>query len=178
MNRAFAALLVLGACSRASKPMPPAVAPAPTAAAATPKPDADVCSLVLAAARGAVGQEREDGSVLSAACVHDLATAKGVTYVEAMIQPLPAQTISCEADGWIARIGQAPPTAPTDSVLLIGFADAKRAERTFHARVERADWRKLPEGHFSAPCRSVRGIARAEGGRWSVTMLSEDAPGD
>lgn len=133
--------------------------------------------MILAAIERSVSPQHEGDGALEAPCVRDAVTDKGVMYAEAVgFNPMPAAAITCTSPQWLARVGQAPPPAPTEGILLIGFDDERHGHRQFNARVERPDWRKFP-GHFSNyGCGSARGTVQRENGRWIARVLPEDAP--
>ena len=176
--RAGLALLVLAGCTRSVQPtisaapppsrdVPPidgAVVVSPTA-----RPVFDYCGMVLASIEQSVAPYRKDIETLETPCVQSNVTANGVWYAEAVgFDPMP--TLTCKSGPWIVQIGETPPRAPTDAIVLIGFDD--HAVGQFSARVERSDWRKQPNRFSNYGCGSVSGIVRREGGRWVAKLTS------
>lgn len=83
----------------------------------------DYCPMVLETASRILGPFTDDYTTLEEGCVRQVATASGITYPEGVgFDPMPLDTTTCEGRGWIVRIGQEPPQAPTQGVVLLGFA--------------------------------------------------------
>ena len=148
--KAALAVIVLAGCTR---PMQPAMTPAPAgsysaasvdaALAAVPKtePAFDYCGVVFASIDQAVAPYRKDMETLETPCVRRNVTANGLWYAEAIgFDPMP--TLTCTSRSWVVQIGEYPPRAPTDVIVLVGFSG--RDERRFFARVERSEWRNQP----------------------------------
>jgi len=127
----------------------------------------DYCPLVLETVQRILGPFTDDYTTLEEGCVHAVATAGGVTYAEAVgFDPMPLETITCQAHGWLVRIGQKPPQAPTQGVLLVGFEEERGGVRPFTARVERAGWRKQANRVVFNGCGAVEGTVTRNGGGW------------
>lgn len=176
--RAGVALLVLVGCTRSVQPTISA-APAPSrdvtpidgAVGVLPsaRPVFDYCGMVLASIEQAVAPYRNDMETLETPCVQSNVTANGVWYAEAVgFDPMP--TLTCKSGPWIVQIGETPPRAPTDAIVLIGFSD--RGAQQFSARVERSDWRKQPNRFSNYGCGSVSGIVRRVSDRWVAKLTS------
>jgi len=126
--------------------------------------------MIFASLAQAVRPYQKDIETLETPCVQRNVAANGHWYAEAVgFDPMP--TLTCKSDAWIVEIGEAPPRAPTDAILLIGFSEG--SERRFYARVERADWRKQPNRVSNYGCGTVQGIVRREGPDW-VARLTPD----
>ena len=134
------------------------------------RPPFDYCGMVFASIEQAVAPYRKDLETLEPPCVQRSVTANGVWYAEAVgFDPMP--TLKCASGSWIVQIGESPPRAPTDAIVLIGFSES--GERQFSARVERSDWRKQPNRFSNYGCGTVSGTVRRENGRWIAKLTSD-----
>ena len=134
----------------------------------------DYCPLVLETVQRILGPFTDDYTTLEEGCVRGVATVGGITYAEAVgFDPMPRETISCQARGWVVRIGQKPQQAPTEGVLLVGFEDDKGGTREFSARVERAEWRKQPNRVAFNGCGTVEGTVVRKGTEWNVKTTAQ-----
>jgi hypothetical protein len=126
--------------------------------------------MVFASIEQAVGPYRKDMETLETPCVRRNVTANGMWYAEAVgFDPMP--TLTCTSRPWIVQIGETPPRAPTDAILLVGFSGD--GERQFFARVERSDWRKQPNRFSNYGCGSVSGTVRREGDHWTAKLTPD-----
>jgi hypothetical protein len=129
----------------------------------------DFCPVVLETVQRILGPFTDDYMTLEEGCVHAVATANGVTYAEAVgFAPMPLETITCQAPGWVVRIGQKPAQAPTQGVLLVGFEEERAGARQFTARVERAGWREQPNRVAFNGCGTVEGTVTRKGDGWAA----------
>ena len=127
----------------------------------------DYCPMVLETAGRILGPFTDDYTTLEEGCVRQVATANGLTYAEGVgFVQMPLDTITCEGRGWIVRIGQKPPQAPTQAVVLLGFEGEQGGARKFSGRVERAEWRKQPNRLVFNGCGTVEGIVKRKGNGW------------
>lgn len=134
----------------------------------------DYCPMVLQTVNGLLGPFTDDYTTLEEQCVREVATTGGITYAEAVgFDPMPSQTITCDDHGWIVRIGQHPPPAPTTGVLLIGFERVRHGARKFSARVERSGWRAAPNRIAVNGCGTVDGTVELRDGQWVVKVIPQ-----
>ncbi len=140
------------------------VAPAPSRPATG---GVDYCPLVLETVQRILGPFTDNYTTLEEGCVRGVATAHGLTYAEGVgFDPMPLETITCQAHGWVVRIGQKPQQAPTQGVVLVGFEEDRGGGRQFTARVERAEWRKQPNRVAFNGCGTVEGAVTRKGVGW------------
>jgi hypothetical protein len=127
----------------------------------------DYCPMVIETAQRILGPFTDDYVTLEEGCVRETATVSGVTYAEGVgLDPMPLDTITCDGRGWIVRIGQKPPQAPSQGVVLLGFEEDQGGTRRFSARVERAEWRQQPNRMVFNGCGTVEGTVRRQGKGW------------
>ena len=163
MNRWILFLLLFGCAGSAAGARP----------RRTGKPT-EYCPMVLQTVSRLLGPFTDDYTTLEDGCVREVATAGGITYAEAVgFDPMPSQTITCEDHGWSVRIGQHPPQAPTNGVLLIGFERERRGARKFSARVERSDWRAAPNRIAVNGCGTVEGTVERQDEQWIVRPIPQ-----
>lgn len=156
---------LLGGC--AARSMPSAVAPSGS--------DSAYCPMVLATVKSIVRPPGDDSYAMEEACVQEFAVAHGITHAEAVaFDPMPVTTVTCKDDGWIVQIGQTPPRARTEAVVLVGFVEKRGDVRRFWARVERANWREQPNRSTRYLCGSVEGSVRREGAKWVAKTQPEE----
>src|SRR4051794_25003886 len=82
---------------------------------------ADYCAFVVETATRIVGPIADDYTTLDDAqdgCVKKGASAGGIVYGDVIgVDPMPRETIACQALGWNIRIGQNPTRAPSEFVI-------------------------------------------------------------
>lgn len=162
--RTLALCVLLGACAH-----PPAVKET------APDPHADLCTMVVASVRASLGTE--DDTHLDEACVRTRAGVNGTIYSEAVgFDPMPVETITCKADKLTVTVGQTPPQAPSDMVVMVFFEAEHDRSRSFTTYVRYANWRKQPERFPMHACGmgNVDGVVRREGSRWVATTRPPD----
>lgn len=157
------------------------------AAARTPKPvsSADYCPFVIETATRIVGPTADDYSTLDDAddgCVKKGASVGGIVYGDVVgLDPMPRETIACEAPGWNIRIGQNPPRAPTEFVIQLAFGPEHHGARRFWAQILHSNWRDdIAKGRIVAPgwvgCGPVDGVVTRHGDHWVAKTIPKKEP--
>lgn len=142
----------------------------------------DYCPMVLETATRILGPLTDDDTTLESKCVQETASAGGVMYAEAIgFDPMPAQTVTCEGNGWLVQIGQSPPQAPTTYVIQFGFERERHGSRKFWAQLLYSNWREdSAKGRIRAPrasgCGPVKGVVKRKADRWVVKTIPQKTP--
>jgi len=127
----------------------------------------DYCPMALETVSRILGPFTDNYTTLEEKCVRGVATVGGITYAEAVgFDPMPSETITCRGHDWVVTIGQAPPRAPSEGVVLVGYERDHHGVRKFSARVERSTWRKQPNRIAVNGCGTVEGTVERQGDKW------------
>lgn len=156
-----------------------------TARLRKPMTAGDYCPFVIETATHIVGPIADDYTTLDDAddgCVKKGAMARGIIYGDVIgLDPMPRETIACQATGWNIRIGQNPPRAPSEFVIQLAFGPERHGARRFWAQLLHSNWRDdVAKRRIVSPgwvgCGPIDGVVTRRGDKWIAKTIPKKEP--